>query len=419
MADRVQDTTQGVQNAPDAQPYAVINLSAADESPAFPKVSVNKSGGYVNFGPKNQFPQDIININSKSPVNAAIIDSVVTYVCGKGVRDSNPTADKYVGVPFVGGTWDSVIDRTARDYKNFGGFYSQIIVNKGSTTVSVFHQDYSTVRVGQIDEKGNPLTFKISNDWTKTTGKNKPVELPVWPGMLKAKKGVAYMAYYWNYAPGLLLYSMPDYYAAIEYIRADGTLGQFYNNCIDNGFTPSAVFTMSSNPDPKVKEAFAKAVENAYSGSRGANKFIFIWGEGGDVNSKVAPFTGSNNADLYNNVEGIIFQKIISANRLSSPTLAGVSGSGNLSGNAAEIIDAYVLYNYTVIEKMRRVILDYFNQFTKINGTAPLVIDDLDVLPKIRETESPDDQTTEDTPATLSKKDTALVRALKALLKWK
>lgn len=419
MADRVQDTTQGVQNAPDAQPFAVINLSAADESPAFPKVSVNKTGGYVNFGPKNQFPQDIININSKSPVNAAIIDSVVTYVCGKGVRDSNPTADKYVGVPYVGGTWDSVIERTARDYKNFGGFYSQIIVNKGSTTVSVFHQDYSTVRVGQIDEKGNPLTFKISNDWTKTTGKNKPVELQVWPGMLKAKKGVAYMAYYWNYAPGLLLYSMPDYYAAIDYIRADGTLGQFYNNCIDNGFTPSVVFTMSSNPDQKVKDAFVNAVEKAYSGSKGANKAIFIWGESGDVNSKVTPFNSSNNADLYNNVEGIIFQKIISANRLSSPTLAGVSGSGNLSGNAAEIIDAYVLYNYTVIEKMRRVILDYFNQFTKINGTAPLVIDDLDVLPKIRETESPDDQTTEDTPATLSKKDTALVRALKALLKWK
>lgn len=411
--------TQGVQKAPDASAYTVISLSAADESPAFPKVSVNKSGGYVSFGPKNQFPQDIININSKSPVNAAIIDSVVTYICGKGVRDSNPTVDKYVGVPYVGGTWDNVIEKTARDYKTFGGFYAQIIVNKGSTTVSVFHQDYSTVRVGEIDEKGNPVSFKISNDWTKIGGKNKPVELPVWPGMLNAQKGVAYMAYYWNYTPGLLLYSMPDYYAAIEYIKADGTLGQFYNNSIDNGFIPSAVLTFSSNPDDKEKEEFQQAVEKAFCGARGAGKILTVWGENGNVKSTVAPFNASSNADLYNNVEGIIFQKIISANRLSSPTLAGVSGSGNLSGNAAEIIDSFVLFSYTVTEKMRRVILDFYNQFTKINGTAPLVIDDLDVLPKIRETESPDGQVTEDTPTTLSKKDSAIVRALKSLLKWK
>lgn len=415
MADRVQDPTQGIQGK---NPYSFIALSAADESPALPKISVNKTGGYVNFGPKNQFPQEIIRINSKSPVNSAIIDSVVTYVCGKGVRDSKASPYTYVGVPYVGGTWDDVIERTARDLKCFGGFYSQIILNRDSTTVSVFHQDYSTVRVGQIDEKGNPLSFKISNDWTKTTGKNKPVELPVWPGIVKAKTGVAYMAHYWNYEPGLLLYSMPDYYAAIEYIRADGSLGQFYNNTIDNGFMPSVIISFATDPSDEKKEAFQRAAEKAFCGARQSGGILTTWGCG-DTKPVVTPFTASRNADVYNNVESIIFQKIVSANRLSSPTLAGVSGGGNLSGNAAEIIDAYVLYNYTVIEKMRRVILDFYNQFTKINGTAPLVINDLDVLPKIRETESSDGQATKDTPATLAKKDTALVRVLKTLLKWK
>jgi len=69
----------------DVQPYTIINLSAIDESPAFPKVSVNKSSGWVAFGDKNLFPQEIINANSKSPVNASIIESTVTYICGKGV----------------------------------------------------------------------------------------------------------------------------------------------------------------------------------------------------------------------------------------------------------------------------------------------------------------------------------------------
>jgi hypothetical protein len=370
--------------------YSVINLSSADESPAFPKISVNRSGGWIAFGDKNLFPQEIIKANSKSPVNASIIESTVTYICGKGVRESTKDIDGYVGVPNTSEKWDEIIERIAKDYKTFGGFYWQVVVNKGGTTVSLFHQDYSTVRIGQIDEKGHPVTFKISNDWTKVSGKYKPVELEVWPGINSAKKGVAYLYHYWDYAPGLMFYSIPGYYPAIEYVKADGTLGVFYNNSIDNGFTPSAILTFSSNPSEGKKEAFEKGAREAFCGGRGANSILTVWGESGDVKTNISPFNASRNADVYNNIEGIVFQKIISSHRLSSPTLAGVSGSGNLSGNAAEIIDAYVLYNYTVIEKLRGKILDHLNLFTKINGTAPLIIEEMDVIPKIKESENPE-----------------------------
>lgn len=407
----------------DVQTYAIINLSAADESPAFPKVSVNKSGGWVTFGNKNLFPQEIINANSKSPVNASIIESTVTYICGKGVRESTKDTSGYVGVPNTTESWDELIEKIAKDYKTFGGFYWQVVVNKGGTTVSLFHQDYSTVRIGQIDEKGHPLTFKISNDWTKTSGKYKPVELEVWPGMDNAKKGVAYLYHYWDYAPGLMFYSVPGYYAAIEYVKADGTLGVFYNNSIDNGFTPSAILTFSSNPSEEKKAAFEKSAREAFCGGRGANSILTVWGESGDVKTNISPFNASNNADIYNNVEGIVFQKIISAHRLSSPTLAGVSGSGNLSGNAAEIIDAYVLYNYTVVEKLRNKILDHLNKFTKINGTAPLTIEEMDVIPKIKESENPenvltinDSNTPQDSESLASKLGVGGTQALTAIM---
>jgi hypothetical protein len=407
----------------DAQTYAVINLSAVDESPAFPKVTVNKSGGLVAFGNKNLFPQEIINANSKSPVNASIIESTVTYICGKGVRESTKDAAGYVGVPNTTESWDELIESVARDYKLFGGFYWQVVVNKEGTTVSLFHQDYSTVRIGKIDEKGHPLTFKVSNDWTKVGGRNKPLELEVWPGMVNAKKGAAYLYHYWDYAPGLLFYSIPGYYAAIEYIKADGTLGVFYNNSIDNGFTPSAILTFSSNPSEEKKAAFVKEINQTFSGSRGANGLLTLWGESGEVKTNISPFNASDNANVYNSVEGIIFQKIISAHRLSSPTLAGVSGSGNLSGNAAEIIDAYILYNYTAVEKLRNKILDHLNKFTKINRTAPLVISELDVIQRIQESANPqsvininDGNAMQDTESLASKLGVGGTQALTAIL---
>lgn len=405
----------------DSKNYAILNLSAVDNTRAFPKVSANKSGGFISFGEKNLFPEDIINANSKSPVNASIIESTVTYVCGKGVRDSKPNADNYIGTPNTNENWDDIIEKIAKDYKTFGGFYFQVIVNKDGSTVSIFHQDFSEVRIGSITDTGKPETFFISKNWKKTSGKNKPLEVPVWPGSLNdAKRGIAYMFYYWDYAPGLDFYCVPNYFSAMNYIEADGELGIFYKNSINNGFTPSTIMRMTSNPDEDKKAAFQKQVEAAFAGARGTSKILLVWGESADVHSSIEPFRASNNADIYNNVEEKVFQKIISAHRLASPTLAGVSGSGNLSGNAAEIIDAYVLYNYTVIEKLRCKILDKLNIFTKINGTAELVIDELDVLPKIRETEATNEEVSieDEIPATLSKKDNAVLKYLKKIFSY-
>lgn len=394
--------------------YTIINLSSVGEQPAYPKVQLDRAG-WVKFGANNLFPQDLIAMNGKSPVNSAIIDSTVTYVCGKGVRDSEASAGAYVGVPNVGETWDEVIEKLARDYKTFGGFYLQIVVNNGGTTVSLFHQDYSAVRIGQITDTGRPETFRISNDWTKTYGKYKPLELPVWPGSLEAaQKGVNYIYYYWDYMPGLHYYSIPKYYPAAEYIKADGQLGPFYNNSINNGFTPSVVISMPSNPGEEKKAEFQKLMEDAFSGAKGANSVVILWGENDNVKPQITPFNAAANADVYNNVEGIVFQKIVSAHRLSSPTLAGVSGGGNLSGNAAEIIDAYVLYNYTVISQLRRNILDHLNKFTKINRTAQLVIDDLDVVAKIQETDGTDQPVK---TATLSHPGRKFIEAVKKLFR--
>lgn len=377
------------QEAGKALAYTVVKMAASEASPAFPGVKVNKSGGWVTFGDRNDFPQQIINASSKSPVNKSIILSTVTYICGKGVKDSRATATTYVGTPNPKEKWDDVIEKLATDYKTFAGFYWQVIKNKDGVTVSIFHQDFSTVRVGLINDKGEPLTWRISNDWKKTSGANKPIELDAWPGMEAAAQGKAYIFHHWDYEPGLLLYCVPNWYHAIEYVRADGQLGVFYNNSIENGFTPSVVISMPSNPEEPKKEAFQKQMEEAFSGAKGASSIVVLWGESDEVKPNITPFNASANADIYNNIEAIIFQKIISAHRLSSPTLAGVSGSGNLSGNAAEIIDAYILYNYTVVEKMRRKILDKLNEFQRINKVADLVIQELDVLPKIRETEDP------------------------------
>lgn len=363
----------GIKNSKD---YAVIKLS--DTVKSYPTFSKNTKG-WINYDRDNLLPQRIIELNNNSAINKAVIENKVTYICGAGVSDS-----EYYGQPNPNCDWDTLIEKLAKDYATFGGFCFQVILNENEKTVSLFHTDFSKIRVGQINDFGVYLSFYLSNDWKKTTGKYAPVEIKAY-GSGELSKGIPYLFYYKDYEPSLDYYPIPQYYSALNYIEAEGLLGKFYRNSINNGFVPSTIITMPSNPSDEQKEQFQKDIEASYTGSNGANSIVVLWGESQEVKPVVTSYTASNNADLYNNVDEIIFQKIISAHRLTSPTLAGLSGSGNLSGNSNEIINSYILYNYTVIHKLRRKILDTLNQFVINNGYKKLEVTDLDIVGQIQE----------------------------------
>lgn len=363
----------------DTKNYAVIKLASLVKS--YPTFSRN-TRGWINYDRDNLLPQRIIELNNESAINKAVIENKVTYICGAGLR-----ADEYYGQANPNEDWDSLIEKLSRDYVTFGGFCFQVILNENGKSVSLFHTDFSKVRVGEVNEYGINLSFFLSNDWTKTFGKFAPTEIKAY-GAAAMKKGTPYLFYYKDYEPSLDYYPVPQYYSALNYIEADGLLGKFYRNSINNGFVPSTIITMPSNPTEEQKAEFQRDIESSYTGANGANSIVVLWGESQEIKPVVTSYTASGNADLYNNVDEIIFQKIISAHRLTSPTLAGISGSGNLSGNANEIINSYVLYNQTVIQKLRRKILDTINRFVVNNGYKPIEIDDLDIMSQIQTTEN-------------------------------
>lgn len=356
--------------------YAVIKLS--DTVKTYPTFRRNIRG-WINYDTDNLLPQRIIELNNESAINKAIIENKVTYICGSGVDDS-----QYYGVPNPNSDWDTLIERLAKDYVTFGGFCFQVIQNEDGQSISLYHTDFSKVRVGLTNEYGIYQNFFISNDWKKTSGKYSPTEILAY-GFEEVQKGIPYLYYYKDYEPSLDYYPIPQYYSALNYIEADGLLGKFYRNSINNGFVPSTIITMPSNPSDAQKEQFQRDIEDSYAGTNGASSIVVLWGESEEIKPIVTSYTASNNADLYNNVDEIIFQKIISAHRLTSPTLAGLSGSGNLSGNANEIINSFILYNQTVIHQLRRRILDTLTPFLINNGYKPIQINDLQIISNIEE----------------------------------
>lgn len=371
--------------------YSVINLSA--NVPTYPTFTRN-TRGWINYGQDNNLPQHIIDLNNESAVNKSIIENKIVYICGAGIDDT-----EYCGQPNTNESWDSLIEKIARDYATFGGFCFQVVLNKNGTNVSLFHTDFSKIRVGETNEYGIPINFYLSNDWRKTTGQYAPTQIKAFASE-GLQQATPYLFYYKDYEPSLDYYPVPHYFSALNYIEADGLLGKFYRNSINNGFAPSVIITIPSNPGDEAKEQFNRDMTKSFAGTNGANSIVVLYGESQDIKPEVTPFSASGNADLYNNVNEVIFQKIISAHRLSSPTLAGISGSGNLSGNASEIINSFILYNYTVIHKLRRKILDTLNVFVINNGYSKLAIKELEVIEAVKEYENKDSETPSDSEQT-------------------
>ncbi len=362
--------------------YTTIKLS--DNVASYPSFKVDNSKGYVKCGRDNKFPQFLLELNAASSVNSSIIKSKITYSLGAGIDNTS-----YVGQPNLKEDWNTFLEKIFTDYITFGSFSFQVILNEDDETVSLFHQDYSTIRCGEYDGEGNINEYYLSNDFTKNN--IKPIVLPTW-GSETPKKGTPYIYVYNTYQPNLPYYSLPDWYGAINYVDADGLLSKFYNNAINNNFTPSSIIMMPSDPSPEEKEAFQKSLTGTFSGADNTNNLLVLWNQSIDNQIKIEKFQASDNADLYNNVNDIIFQKIITAHRLTSPVLAGISGSGNLSGNANEIINAYILFNYTVIQNYRLKVLNVINQFVRRNYNTELAIKELPIVKMIKESETTKDK---------------------------
>ena len=104
----------------------------------------------------------------------------------------------------------------------------------------------------------------------------------------------------------------------------------------------------------------------SFGGAENAGNILLLFGQDGQ-NPEISSIE-STNADLYNSIVDIIKTAIISANRLTSPVLAGIGTSTGFSSKSDELIAATTNFKLTVIARKRKFILDCFNKLLEMNG---------------------------------------------------
>lgn len=353
---------------------------------AYPTYKLDNQKGYVKNGSKNDFPISLLELVISSPTASSIIKSKIQLFIGDGVKGEN---DGYVGEPNNTDTWDEFLEKIAQDYLIFNAFAFQVILNHDEKTVSIFHQDYSTLRCSPYDENGVIPSWYMSNNFTKSN--IPPIELVSW-NYEEPIKGKPYIFVYEGYIPNLDYYTLPEYYGALNYLSADSQLGVHMDNAISNNFLPSSIITMPNNPDEEERLAFERTLQNTYTGAESSNSLMVLWNQTEENGIKINNFEGSSNSDRYNNLDDKIKQSIYTAMRISSPTLASVPSLASLGGAGNEIITSYILYNFTVIKGYRKRVLGVINKFVRRNFNTNLVIKELPLIQAIKEAESTTDK---------------------------
>lgn len=374
----------------------VLSLTAmVNTVPTFPRMPVLDKQGFVKFGNNNLFPQNILEKNSKSSVHQSILRTLIEYTCGKGLAPSDEITD-----PNDNYSFDELIEYCANDYITFGGYYVQIIMNKDKKSFSFFHQPFTEIRISQIDKYGEPTHFKISSNWANQTHifSNEIKEMQVWQGEQKAKEGEVYIFMYKDYTAGVSYYPLPFYYSSINYIEADGALGEYNKNALENGFFPSVIIKFPFSATEAQREALIRGLKNTYSGSKGINKIISLWGVSEEDMPQVEAFNATDNSKELIEIAKTILQNIVTAHRLPSPVIAGVSGgAGNLGSNGGEIATAIILYNSTVVAGFRKKLMRGINKIFKLNGSNhELELLDLDIIRVLQEMKKDADKTKKD-----------------------
>ena len=338
------------------------NIFQRDFSIGQPYIDKATRREWVRFGEDNLYPQLCLDLAAESPLQKAIMENKLSYMYGAGLA---PVEDNIYTPNLIEG-WDELTYKCMTDYVYLNAFAVQVIMNEGGNSFSFYHQPVDQVRLGQYNDHNIIEKAYICTNWAKIYSRRENVvEIKMW-GSEQPKKGERYLMYFKKHQLGEYYYAIPQWMSAANYIMADAALSQYYNNYIHNNFSANIALRYPTEPPEDKKDEIYKSLMASFGGSQNAGNILLLFGENGVI-PEISSIE-SVNADLYNSVCDTIKLAIVSANRLTSPILAGISTSSGFSSKSDEIIAATVQYRLTVINSERQFVMNKINDLLSMNG---------------------------------------------------
>ncbi|OED37188.1 hypothetical protein AB832_05240, partial [Flavobacteriaceae bacterium (ex Bugula neritina AB1)] len=330
-----------------------------------PKFEENKGRNWVMNGKKNEFYHDVIKAYNGSPTNAAIINSYVDLIYGRGLHSKDAVSNVSDWVKLKQVLKAKELRKIISDFELFGEFSFQVTENKGKNLSSITHVPKERVIPSIETEDEEILTYWYSRDWEKwTKTENAPEEYDAFNG--KKQKQSIYVGR--PYKAGKRYFADPDYIAGIPYATMEEEIANLYINSIQNGLSAGYIINVPNgmNWTDEQKDEFEKKIKQKLTGSPNASKFILSF-NGADVEVSVTPIPINENVHKqWQYLTEEARQQLLTAHRVTSPMLFGIKDNTGLGNNADELDTAEAQLMKRVISPKQKFIIDALTEVLEV-----------------------------------------------------
>ena len=334
---------------------------------------VEKKGfDYIYYGADNLFPQHTNMLYKNSSTLNALVNSISAWIYGGGLDadDKSENIEEWTSLQKLINQQigKNDVQLMCMDLKLHGGFYLSIsysLDRESITEIEVL--PFETMRAGHTNEDGDVTTYYHSYNW-EDGRRAKYTELPsfnpkhkdIHPNQVLCVKMNSVGSYY---------YPKPDWIGAWNYAELEANISQFHLSNIEHGLAPSFIINFANGiPAREKREEIKRTIEAELSGSRNSGKFLCTFSDGRDTTPEITPVPLSDADKQFQFLSEECSKKIMVSNRVVSPRLFGIIDGGGLGNNAEELQTASALFEQTVIEPFRDVIIDALKMILAESG---------------------------------------------------
>ena len=323
---------------------------------------------YVLYGEGNLMPQYLISRYNNCAIHKAIITSKKEQILGDGIVSlNNPMAT--INLINESENVSEVLAKCALDLVLFGGFSLNCVWSKDRKTIAeIYHLDFSRIRSGKINPETDEIEkYYYSADWTAI--KKFPVEEY---DVFNQEDGEPSQIYYYKqYSPNNSYYPHPDYSGGLAAIEIDVNVHEFHANNLKNGCLPSLWINMNNGlGNDEEQRVITRALESQFSSVNNAGRPIISFNESKETAPEITQIETSANDGYYQAISENIVRSILSAHRISSGELFGISTANKL-GSKDEIVTHIEYVRKTVIMPYQKQLLSVFDKLCSMKFERP------------------------------------------------
>ena len=340
----------------------VIELSAYTK----PEIKEVKNKDWVAYGEDNDYFEYLIDNFNGSPTNNAVINGIVQQIYGSGLDAKDKVRKPEQWAQLKSMLHADCLRNAISDLKITGQASLQVVYDKGKKKIKrLEHFPVNTLRAEKANEEGDIEGYYYHHDWSSVKPHDQPKRIPAFGSKNSELIEILYIK---PYSIGSFYYSPVDYQGCLQYCELEQEVANYHINNVRNGLTAGALINFNNGvPDSKDQKEIERKIKNKFSGTTNAGKFVLAFNRDKESAATIEALQLSDAHSQYQFLSEESTQKIMVGHRVTSPMLLGIKDSTGLGNNAEELKTAIALFEATVINPFRLLMIDALERVMEVN----------------------------------------------------